>query len=262
MAETAAAVAYGEGVPCWVDAQLSDVEAGKRFYGGLFGWDFHEVPEAHDARGAHGRQGPSVGAFLGGEAVAGLAPKADGRLPTVWTVHFTTPDIAALVGRIRAAGGQVITPPTPVGTLGAAALATDPEGAVFALWQPGTRCGFGRRHLPGSFTWAQLYARDVNVAESFYGYVFHDALFGPGAAPDFGRAALSEVFPPEMPPHFLVHFAVTDLGEALGTVERLGGRVRALPFGASYGRVAVVTDDQGASFALLQRDWQGRTSAP
>ena len=33
---------YGEGVPCWVDAQLPDVEAGKRFYGELFGWTFGE----------------------------------------------------------------------------------------------------------------------------------------------------------------------------------------------------------------------------
>ncbi len=245
MAETAAVDAYGEGVPCWVDVQLPDVEAGKRFYGELFGWAFRAV------------HGSSVHAFLDGRPVAELAPKPDGRMPTVWTVHFAAPDITALTERIRAGGGQIIAPPAPVGALGATALAADPEGAVFGLWQPGTHPGFGRRHAPGSFAWAQLYARDVSVAESFYGNLFRDALFGPGATPDFGRAALSEVFPPEMPPHFLVHFGVTDFAGALRTVQRLGGRVQALPFGASYGRVAVVSDDQGASFALLQREWQG-----
>jgi predicted enzyme related to lactoylglutathione lyase len=59
--------------------------------------------------------------------------------------------------------------------------------------------------------------------------------------------------PAEMPPHFLVHFAVADVETALAKVNRLGGRVQAPPFDASYGRVTVVTDDQGASFALLQR---------
>ncbi|WP_216591842.1 VOC family protein [Streptomyces brasiliscabiei] len=235
---------YPEGVPCWVDAQLPDVEAGKRFYGELFGWNFKVAP----GDGAH-----EVWAYTDGAPVAALAPKPDGRLPTVWTVHFATPDAFALTARITAAGGQVITPPTQVGTLGTTALATDPENAVFALWQAGAHHGFGRRHEPGTFAWAELYTRDTQAANSFYAHLFHDALFGPDAAPDFGRATLTDVFPAEMPPHFLVHFGTDDCEAALGTVSRLGGRVQVPPFDTSYGNVAVVTDNQGASFALLQR---------
>ena len=37
---------FAEGVPCWADAMLSDVEAGKRFYGELFGWTFGEGEQA------------------------------------------------------------------------------------------------------------------------------------------------------------------------------------------------------------------------
>ncbi|MFH9398984.1 VOC family protein [Streptomyces sp. NPDC017638] len=232
---------YGEGVPCWVDAQLPDVEAGKRFYGELFGWTFQEA------------YGSSVWALLGEDRVAALAPKTDGRMPTVWTVSFATPDAAALARRITAAGGRMITDPYPAGGLGTAALAADPEGAVFGLWQPGGHRGFGRRRAPGTFVWAELYTRDTAAANTFYGDLFHDALFGPGAAPDFGRAEVTDVFPAEMPPHFVAHFRVTGLDDALGTVRRLGGRVQAPPFETSYGRVAVVTDNQGASFALLQR---------
>ncbi|MGW3647043.1 VOC family protein [Streptomyces sp. NPDC000878] len=239
MAENRAS-AGTEGVPCWVDAQLPDVEAGKRFYGELFGWSFQE------------KEG-LVQALCDGEPVAALAHKTDGRMPTVWTVYFATPDAHALVARIHAAGGQVITAPVPVGDLGTTALVTDPDGAVFGLWQAGTHPGFGRRHEPGTFAWAELYARDTAVVNTFYGNLFHEALFGPDAAPDFGRAAVSEVFPVEMPPHFLVHFAVEDMAEALGTVNRLGGRVQSTPFDTSYGNVAVVTDNQGASFALLRK---------
>ncbi|WP_229881016.1 VOC family protein [Streptomyces alanosinicus] len=224
-----------------MDAQLADVEAGKRFYGELFGWTFEDA------------YGSSVWALLGGVPVASLAPKMDGRMPTVWTVSFATPDAVALGRRITAAGGRLVLDPFPVGDLGVAALAADPEGAVFGLWQAGTHRGFGRRHRPGSFVWAQLYARDTAVANTFYGGLFHEALFGEGARPDFGRAEVTEVFPAEMPPHFLAHFRVDGLDAALGAVQRLGGRVQAPPFDTSYGAVAVVTDNQGASFALLQR---------
>ncbi|MFJ2719676.1 VOC family protein [Streptomyces sp. NPDC091412] len=241
MAENRAS-ASTEGVPCWVDAQLPDVEAGKRFYGELFGWSFAEET-----------YGGSVPARLEGEPVAALSPKTDGRMPTVWTVYFATPDVRTLAERIRAAGGQVVTPPARVDGLGTAALAADPEGAVFGLWQPDSHQGFGRRHEPGTFAWAQLYARDTEAANVFYGGLFHDALFGAGAEPDFGRSAVSDVFPPEMPPHFLVHFRVAGTEAALGAVVRLGGRVQVPPFRTSYGNVAVVADNQGASFALLER---------
>ncbi|MFD8896299.1 VOC family protein [Streptomyces ardesiacus] len=240
------APARREGDPCWVDAQLSDVEAGKRFYGELFGWTFQD-PEEPEA------EGESVRACLDGEPVAALVRKTDGRMPTVWSVYFHTPDAAALAARIRAGGGQLVTPPHPVGGLGTAALAADPDGAVFGLWQPGRRTGFARRRAPGAFAWAELYTQDTEAANAFYGDLFRDALFGPDASPDFGRARVSDVFPAEMPPHFLVHFRVEDVAAGIAAVARLGGRVRVPPFETSYGRVAVVSDGQGASFALLQR---------
>jgi predicted enzyme related to lactoylglutathione lyase len=244
MAESAVVAEFSEGVPCWVDAQLADVEAGKRFYGELFGWTFPE------------ESGPSVRAELDGEPVAALTPKLDGRMPTVWTVYFATPDAVALTRRIAEAGGHIITAPTAAGArgeLGTAALATDPEGAVFGLWQPGSHAGFAKRHERRTFCWAELYARDTATVDRFYGALFHDALFGPDATPDFGRVPVEGVFPAEMPPHFLVHFGVEDCEETLGTVNRLGGRVQVTPFDTSYGRVAVVTDNQGASFAVLER---------
>src|SRR5688500_10563468 len=114
MAENRASedVEYTEGTPCWVDAQVPDVEAGKRFYGELFGWTFEDQPQG------------TVRALKDGDPVASLAHKTDGRLPTVWTVSFATPDAEGLCRRIRAAGGQVVSPPGPFGGLGVTALVT------------------------------------------------------------------------------------------------------------------------------------------
>ena len=49
------------------------------------------------------------------------------------------------------------------------------------------------------------------------------------------------------------HFRVEDVEAALDAVARLGGRVQVSPFETSYGTVAVVVDNQGASFAVLRR---------
>jgi len=250
MAGSEGAAAFAEGIPCWIDAQLPDVGAGRRFYGGLFGWTFEPSEEG---QGTDGPYAGAVRAHLDGEPVAALVPKRDGRMPTVWTVYFATPDVGDMADRVRKAGGQIITAPVPVGPYGVGALVADPEDAVFGLWQAGVHAGFGRRRGTGTFAWVELYGRDTATADAFYPGLFREALFGPGATREFGRAHLTDVFPAEMPPHFLVHFGVPDCEAVLGTVTRLGGRVQTPPFDTSYGRVAVVSDNQGASFALLQR---------
>ncbi|MET8688513.1 VOC family protein [Streptomyces sp. NPDC004732] len=264
---------YAEGVPCWVDAMLPDVEGGKRFYGELFGWTFDT--------GAGYTQ-----AYSDGLPVAALAPKADGRMPTVWTVYLASPDAAALAERVRGAGGSMITEVMPVGPFGSMGLAADPEGAVFGLWQGGTHLGFGKQQKPGSYCWTEVYSWDKALVDPFYERVFgyggldldldgEDFRIwspagtepGPGTAIG-GRSLLPGPDPAahpspaapvsdryvsaRMPAHFLVYFNVTDTDAAAATVTRLGGRVQAPPTDTPYGRIAVFTDNQGATFAVLQ----------
>ncbi|WP_369216750.1 VOC family protein [Streptomyces flavofungini] len=263
-----------EGVPCWADAMLPDVEGGKRFYGELFGWTFDE--------GAGPEYGHYAQAYRDGRPVAALAPKADGRMPTVWTVYLATPDAAALARRIKAAGGSMVMEVMPVGPFGTMGLAADPEGAVFGLWQGGAHRGFGLTRAPGAFCWAEVYSRDASLVDPFYegvfGYEGHDldlpgveafrtwspagsepgpgtAVGGrqlfPGAGAVGGRSA-DGYSTPEMPPHFLVYFNVTDADATTATATRLGGRVLMPPSDIPYGRIAVIRDNQGAVFAVLQ----------
>jgi hypothetical protein len=55
-----------------------------------------------------------------------------------------------------------------------------------------------------------------------------------------------------MPSYFLSYFAVEDCNATAGHAVRLGGRISAPPFDIPYGRMAVLQDDQGAVFAVLQ----------
>ncbi|MGW1102152.1 VOC family protein [Streptomyces sp. NPDC002540] len=308
--------AFAQSAPCWVDVQLPDLEAGKRFYGELFGWTFR----AGD--------GPYADAFSGGKLVAALVAKQDGRMPTAWGIYFATDDIVASVARIREAGGQVIIDPVRAGRAGAVAQAADPGGAVFGLWQAGDREGFEKQNEPVSFCWTEVHTRQKDRVDAFYEEVFGfqgtdlgtsgeeesggeesgeeepgggepgeeepgggepgeeepgEAGPGeprPGAAesgrdvdfrmwspagtepgPDTavgGRSVITDAFPAEMPSYFLTYFAVEDCNATAGHAVRLGGRISAPPFDIPYGRMAVLQDDQGAVFAVLQPPVSGK----
>ncbi|WP_405715616.1 MULTISPECIES: VOC family protein [unclassified Streptomyces] len=283
--------AFARSAPCWVDAQLPDLEAGKRFYGELFGWTFRAG------------EGPYADAYSGGKLVAALAAKQDGRMPTAWGIYFATDDIVASVARIREAGGQVITEPVRAGRAGVLAQAADPGGAVFGLWQAGDREGFQKQNEPGSFCWTEVHTRQKDRVDAFYEKVFgfqgtdidDSGLDDSGAGPDDsgtavparapapastptpapapapafrmwspagtepgpdtavgGRSVITDAFPAEMPSYFLSYFAVEDCNRTAGNAVRLGGRISAPPFDIPYGRMAVLQDDQGAVFAVLQ----------
>lgn len=67
-----------------------------------------------------------------------------------------------------------------------------------------------------------------------------------------GRSVITDAFPAEMPSYFLVYFAVADCDAAAELAVQLGGRVAQPPLDIPSGRMAVLHDDQGASFAVLQ----------
>ncbi|KAF4409247.1 MULTISPECIES: VOC family protein [Streptomyces] len=252
---------FAEGVPCWADVMLPDLEAGKRFYGELFGWTFEDDGADH----AHYTE-----ALLDGRKAAALAPKPDGRMPTAWGVYLATADASRAAARIRTAGGRLVSEPVTIDGFGVMTHAVDPGGAVFGLWQSGRHQGFEVQGLPGSYAWTEVYTRDKAAVDPFYGQVFGYAMEDIDAGDDFdfrlwspagsppgedtaigGRCVMDDRFPEAMPAHYLVYFAVADCDDAVRTVTRLGGRATAEPVDSPYGRFSIVVDDQGANFAVL-----------
>ncbi|MYW68067.1 VOC family protein [Streptomyces sp. SID8379] len=249
------APAPSEGAPCWADAQLPDVEAGKRFYGDLFGWTFDE--------GAGAERGYYTAAYLGDRAVAALAPLFGSAGPA-WTVHFAVRDAYTTAARVTRSGGGVVTGPLSVGTAATMALATDRDGGLFGLWQPGSDLGFEVTGEPGAFCWADVRARDSGRADTFYETVFSYAaveagaglrLWAPAGSLPGPRTAVAGRHATAATPvtrRFLVHFGADGLEATVADAVRLGGETRIAPHTTPHGRVAVLADDQGALFAVRE----------
>jgi predicted enzyme related to lactoylglutathione lyase len=122
---------------------------------------------------------------------------------------------------------------------------------------------------PNSFTWGELSCRDVDSATDFYGAVFGwEARTRAGARgstytefflPDVDQAVagmvpMNQRWPEDVPPHWMLYFAVTDTDEIVSRVGQLGGTVSVAPYDlADVGRIAVLNDPEGAVFSVIQR---------
>jgi predicted enzyme related to lactoylglutathione lyase len=249
------------GTCCWLELGTTDVDAGSRFYSGLFGWEIHKSPMGPDAFYYIFR--------LGGRDVAAGYKLADEQrregLPAHWLTYFSTPDADATASRAVSLGAALLKEPFDVLEVGRMAVVRDPQGAVFALWQPHSHHGIGRRDEPGTLCWNELMTTDADAAAQFY-----TALFGLGHGimpmPDVsyhllkaGDRPMSGImtFPPALhgvPPSWTVYLAASDCDTTAAMAERLGGRTLVRPSDVpTVGRFAVLGDPQGAAFGVLAR---------
>jgi predicted enzyme related to lactoylglutathione lyase len=147
--------------------------------------------------------------------------------------------------------------------VGRMAVFTDPVGAVFSIWQPGTHPGAQLVNEPGTWSWSELVTTDVDASKRFYGDVFgwtsttHGE--GVGAYTEWevqgrsvgGMMLKPPMMPAEVPPHWAVYFSVADTDTAVARVAELGGSVMMPPMDIEPGRFAVVADPTGAVFNVI-----------
>jgi predicted enzyme related to lactoylglutathione lyase len=120
-------------------------------------------------------------------------------------------------------------------------------------------------HPPGSFCWIELATTDAASATSFYtqlfGWSVDESDMGDGSLYTIfqknGRnaAAMYAIRPEQqgMPPNWMSYVAVASADDATRKAKDLGATVRAEPFDVSdYGRMSVLADPTGASFAVWQ----------
>jgi uncharacterized protein len=238
---------YPNGTFCWVDLGTNDAPGAKAFYGGLFGWEFDDLPT--------GEKGTYSTCRLRGRAVAGLYDQAE---TPGWGSYISTDDVDGATGRARELGAEVLVAPfdTPGG--GRAATVRDPAGAAVSLSRPGESFGAELVNEDGTWTWNELVSGNLAAGRDFYvelfGWAAEDA---PGAFPrttftlgDLLVGGGHAPAPAEDPtPRWSISFWVPDADQAAARAQELGGAVLLPPMDIPVGRFTVVADPQGATFS-------------
>ncbi|MEU8378227.1 VOC family protein [Streptosporangium sp. NPDC048865] len=245
---------YVPGAPNWIDLGTPDTEATTAFYGPLFGWSFQSA-------------GPQAGGYgffqLDGRTVAAVGPLTEEGATPAWTSYFHTADADATAKAVEQAGGTVRIAPDDVFDKGRMAGFTDPGGAEFAVWQPGTTKGLDLVTENGSLAWLELYVPDPEAVRPFYRPVFdwsvQDITFGDLpylllSTSEGDNPGLGGVKPLQAGdrPHWLPYFEVADCDAAVVRARELGGDLVAPAADIEgVGRFAVVADPHGARFAVI-----------
>ncbi|MFI6404396.1 VOC family protein [Streptomyces sp. NPDC050548] len=249
------------GSPNWLDLGSPDTDAAAAFYGAVFGWQFVSA-------------GPETGGYgffqVDGKTVAALGPLTEEGARSAWMVHFKTDDIAATVQAVTAGGGTVRMEPMDVMGEGMLAQGTDPQGAQFALWQPGRTAGLELTSAPNTLLWVELHATDPEADIAFYQGLFgwrSQDMQAPGmtyrvlstSAGDQQDASFGGVAPLNAgegeQPRWVPYFHSTDVDATINSARSNGGSVL-MPAAdvPEVGRIAWLADPFGAAFALLKPD--------
>ena len=248
---------YTQGTPSWIDLSTTDTEGALAFYSALFGW-------VNDPQ----EMGPDSFYYmqrLRGKAVCGLYGQMEEDtqrgIPSHWTTYITVDSADDAAARAEQAGGTVLAAPFDVFEAGRMAILQDPEGAVFAVWQPKGHIGSEVRDEPGALVWNEVMSNNPAQAGAFYGAVLGTEFTS--APMDYyllragGRSVAGVLqITPEMQgclPCWVTYFCVEDADAKAAQAAGLGATILVQPWDVpGEGRVAVLQDPQGAVFNLFQ----------
>ncbi|WBB68259.1 VOC family protein [Micromonospora sp. WMMD812] len=243
-----------EGTPTWIDLGIPDLDRAMEFYGALFGWEFEVGPA---------EAGHYATCLLRGRPVAAIMPNPDpGATDFWWNVYFATADCDGTAKRIIDAGGAMIDAPMDVMDQGRMAIARDPVGAQFGLWQGRAHIGAQIVNEPGSLVRNDLVTAAPDPARTFYAAVFDFTLDRNEDLPGFDFTFLRRpdgheiggIFglPEARSSRWATTFEVADTDAVVARARAAGGTAGEIE-DMLYGRIATITDPFGAEFSVITR---------
>jgi len=242
----------------WAELVTPDLAAAERFYGGMFGWTFHDLRTGENAYAI---------ARLGDAPVAGLVKRPvrpDKPAQPAWLTFLSVPNVHQSGQAIVAHGGKELSAPRAYRMRGQQALYADPQGAVFAILNSHSGDPPDVLAAPGEWIWSALMARDPDSAAAFYQDVFGFEVFELSSSPrgehlllateQFARASVNPLPRDDAHPHWVNFVRVNDVAKAAEQARSLGGRVLVEPHRDRYGgMMALIADPAGAAIGVM--DW-------
>jgi predicted enzyme related to lactoylglutathione lyase len=244
----------------WPELATTDQKGGVQFYRSLFGWDVNEQPIGPD--GVY-----SMFTLRGKEVAAAYTMRPEERqhgAPPHWNMYVTVANVDESAKKAESLGAKVFAPPFDVMDVGRMAVLQDPTGAIFQIWEARKHIGAKILNEPGALVWSELTTRDTKAAESFYTSLFgwtakHAAPGSPmeytefhnQGKPGVGMMPMPSQVPAQVPSYWMPYFQVNDCDASTDAAKQIGAHAMVGPQDIpGTGRFAILTDPQGAMFAL------------
>ena len=236
---------------CWFEYVSKDSAKAQGFFGELFNW----TTKAH---------GDYTMIAAGDHTIGAYRPTPKGAPEHAhWLAHLQVESAAATLAKITAAGGKQLKSPEAMGEVGTWAVAADPFGAAFALWQPAKAEAAEYRGVAGTFCWNELYTDHPEKSVAFYEAIgnLRDKPMDMGpmgtyhVLESFGksRAGIMKSPMPGIPQHWMPYVQVANVDQTIAKAKRLGCDVKLAGMDApGVGRFGVFIDPQGSSLGVLQ----------
>ena len=242
----------------WYELMTSDADAAKRFYAPITSWGTQPFDQSYT-------MWTTGGAPFGGLQQLGPKEREQG-IPPNWMPYVESSNVAETVRLASSLGARIIEGPRDIPGAGTFAVIQDPQRAVFGVYDPkGQSEGWDGAPVVGRFSWHELMTDDHGKAFEFYKRLFGwdktgEMEMGPGNSYLMygkGQQPYGGIYrrPAEMtgtPPSWLCYINVKDVQKAVATAKKNGAVVRQLPMDVPGGVIAVLSDPQGAAFAVHQ----------
>lgn len=251
-------MAYETNRFCWHGLVSTDTDRAAAFYPEVLGWKVQSMPMGDETATMFVTNDVPVAHFM--------APQVP-EMPSHWNNYLRVEDVAASTRAAVEAGGKEIHPPTDIPP-GCFSVVESPSGAKLSLFHEADPSA---EHHPGGLGgvhWVELRSQSIDADLAWLKSVFnyetsempmpqggtyyllnHGGEMRGGAMASFMEGA---------PSMWLTWFSVDNADGALDRIQRHGGKVYSPAMDMEgVGRMAVVADNTGAAFGVIQPKEQG-----
>jgi uncharacterized protein len=241
----------------WYELLTRDMKAAENFYTAVVGWKVTPFEGGAQPYDQWMRDGDVP--------VGGVMTIPEGmHYPPHWVMYVGVPSLDEAIAQVERLGGSALSPVIDVPTVGRMRVMNDPQGAMFAIYEPSTPPRRPESEpQAGDGSWHELWTTDAEAAMTFY-----TTLFGwrPTDTMDMGEMGkyymFGRAFPlggmmnktgdmAQVPSHWGLYFRIADVHAGAERVKANGGKILNGPMEVPGGDWVVnCMDPQGAAFSL------------